>query len=268
MKRKLLAGAAGAVALVVLSAGPAGAEINGSCTATIKGIDVRPLSSTKKSDAIPVQSDESLVAAATSSSPIDSYDVKMEFAGFKWGVGSGKANGNSWSKTVNVKDYAKFGVGLYKVYGISNGGSPCTGAVLVKIAGKSPLTTVAGAAAAILAIGAFVGAVSGIRRGGSATNGRTIRKRPGRPLDYDDVTKGSTRPLDYVDVREARVRPMDYVDVTADRFVDAVHAAPSPRAYVDCIEVAARGGRHDIVETLCFQGGKRAPIVETICRWG
>jgi len=225
-----------------LSAGPAGAEINGSCTATMKGIDVRPLSSTKTSDAIKVKSDETLVVAATSSSAIDGYDVKMEFAGFKWNVGSGKANGNTWSKTVNVKTYAKFGVGLYKVYGVSNGSAPCTGAVLVKISGKNPLTTVAGAFSAILAIGAVIGAVTGIRHSASPLNGRKV------PKGY--------------------VRPIDAIDVTANQYAEAVTAAPCPGVYVDTIEAAVNANRPDIVETVCFQGARPTPVVEMICRWG
>lgn len=241
MKRKLLAGAVGALALVLLAAGPAGAEINGSCTGTVKGIDVRPLSSTNPSDAIKVQSDESLVVAATSSSPITGYDVKMEFAGFKWTVGSGKANGNSWSKTVNVQTYAKFGVGLYKVYGVSNGGAPCTGAVLVKIAGKSPLTTLAGAFSAILAIGAVIGAGRSIRRAGSPTNG--------------------------VKVPKGGFGLIDYAYVPADQVVGAVQAAPSPAVFVDAIDRAATAQRRDIIESVCFQGGRQTPVVEMISRW-
>ncbi|MEN3272902.1 MAG: hypothetical protein V7636_1663 [Actinomycetota bacterium] len=275
MKRKLLAGAAGALAVVLLWAGPAGAEIDGSCTATMKGIDVRPLSSTKTSDAIKVKSNETLVVAATSSSPIDGYDVKMEFAGFKWNVGSGKANGNTWSKTVNVKTYAKFGVGLYKVYGVSNGGAPCTGAVLVKIAGKNPFTTVAGAVFGVLAIGAFLGAVSGIRHGASPLNGLKVPKGYVRPIDAIDVTAptGHVRPMDAIDVTEAPVpsghtRPIDAIDVTADRYVGAVTAAPCPGVYVDTIEAAANAHRPDIVETVCFQGGRPTPVVAMICRWG
>ena len=70
-----------------------------------------------------------------------------------------------------VDDYAKYGVGLYKVIGQSEGpAGTCSGSALVKVAGN-PLKTVAGAAAAgITALGAVglaaAGAVSAL--GGQA----------------------------------------------------------------------------------------------------
>jgi hypothetical protein len=76
-------------------------------------------------------------------------------------------SGTSWENTVPVDDYAKYGVGLYKVIGQSMGpAGTCSGSALVQVAGN-PLKTVAGAAAAgITALGAVglaaAGAVSAL----------------------------------------------------------------------------------------------------------
>src|SRR5262249_5446468 len=76
-------------------------------------------------------------------------------------VARGTSNGPTWSRSVNVKTYAKLGVGLYKVIGV---GGPCSGAALVKVTGKSPLTTVAGiAGVALTALGGVGVVISALR---------------------------------------------------------------------------------------------------------
>jgi hypothetical protein len=238
--RRLLVGAVTGLTVVLLWAVPAGAEVSGSCTATMKGIDVRTRSSSNKSQAIKVNYKETLTVAATSTAAIDSYDVKMEFAGFKWNVASGKVNDNTWSKIVNVKTYATFGVGLYKVYGVSNGGSPCTGAVLVKVGGKSPLTTVAGALGAVLAAAALLGTLASVRKATGSAGYRVL------PIQNE-------------------------VSSTPDVFIDRISTARNPRAYVDSIESICRLGStaRPLAESVAFREGSQVrDIVETVCRWG
>ena len=143
---------AGGVALVV-TANPAGAEIDGGCEATLAGEDVGSRSSSDLDDAIEVGAKDVVTVEATSPAAIDSYTVEMEFAGVAWEVASGDADGNTWSDEVDVADYARYGVGIYKVRAVSQGAGGCTGAVLVEITGKSPLTTAAGIGSLVIGAG-------------------------------------------------------------------------------------------------------------------
>jgi hypothetical protein len=74
--------------------------------------------------------------------------VLLEFTGFPWTASSGADTGSSWQGTVDIAKYATYGVGLYKVVGESSGPGACSGAAFVKVTGKNPLGTVAGAGAA------------------------------------------------------------------------------------------------------------------------
>jgi hypothetical protein len=164
-----------AVGMAVGLASPAGAEVAGGCTATLAGQNVGPLSSTKAGDAIDVNRTDQIVAASTSSAPIDGYKVQLEMGGFKWTVAKGAANGNSWSRAVSVNKYASHGVGLYKVIGSSTGAGACTGAVLVNVKGKSPLSTTAGmvglAMTGIGGVGVAASAVRAVRKSAAVSGG-------------------------------------------------------------------------------------------------
>ena len=163
MKRPLLAGAVLAGAFVLAMAGPAGATVTGNCSGTIDGVDVGPLSSSNPSDAVDVQSDQDITVAATAPGGIDTYKIKLEFAGIKWTVSKGTANDDTWSKVVKVSDYARYGVGLYRVHGVSTGTATCTGSALVNVDGF-PLTTIAGIAGSIMTVGGVAGVVGATMR--------------------------------------------------------------------------------------------------------
>ena len=150
--------------LTLLWAPPAGADTEGPCTATVDGQDVSGRSASDPDDAIEVDADAVVDVQATSAQDIGSYAVEMEFAGFSWEVASDEANGTSWQKTVEVKDYSRFGVGLYKVRAVSGGAVPCVGEVLVKVTGKSLFATPAGLAGLALAGGGVAGVALSIRR--------------------------------------------------------------------------------------------------------
>jgi hypothetical protein len=72
----------------------------------------------------------------------------------------------SFTETVDVSDYATYSVGVYRVSGtaILNDGTRCTGAALVNVTGRNPVTTVAGGAAtgglAVATVGAAVAGVA------------------------------------------------------------------------------------------------------------
>ncbi|HEX7166040.1 MAG TPA: hypothetical protein VF230_03570 [Acidimicrobiales bacterium] len=171
MKRwsiRMGAGAAVVVAGLAVFASPAPAEVTGPCQGTIKGVDVAPLSSTDPSQAIKVAKDDVIQVGATSTAPIATYKVQLGFAGVYWTVGKGTADGTSWSRSVNVKDYARYGVGLYQVRGVSSGAAACSGAALVKVGGN-PLSTPAGMiglALSVIGVGAVGTSFTKCFRGG------------------------------------------------------------------------------------------------------
>lgn len=149
-RRSLAVGAAvGAALLLPL---PASSSINGPCSASIAGASVKDRSGTDPGDAIRVAKDAQVAVQMSAASAISQLKVQISFAGFHWTVKSGSASGTSWSRTLDVGDYAKWGVGLYQVTGVSSGpGLQCSGTALVRVEG-SPLTTPAGGIALGLSI--------------------------------------------------------------------------------------------------------------------
>jgi hypothetical protein len=135
---------AAAVGLALAAAPVAAATIDGPCKASIAGVSVADRGTSATSDAITVANDAKVRVSMSAAKPIDQLKVSIEFAGLSWTVHDRPTSGTSWSSIVNVDDYAKYGVGLYKVVGSSSGsGLSCSGAALVKVEG-SPLSTVAG----------------------------------------------------------------------------------------------------------------------------
>jgi len=159
---------------------PALAEVNGNCEATIKDVDVRGRSSTSASDAIDVDENEVVEVAMTSPAGFASHKIDLETSGIRLQVSSKTDDGDtSWSGSVNVKDYAWLGAGLYKVIGSAtlSDGSSCSGAALINVT-RNPLTTVAGVAAVgTTAVGAVaVAASSAATAVQSASAGRKIEE--------------------------------------------------------------------------------------------
>jgi hypothetical protein len=172
MSRTSTAVVAGLLALAgagVLAAG-AGASIDGPCTASIAGTNVKGLGATSASDAIRVANDARIPVTMAATTSIDQLKVRISLAGLGYDAKNGAASGTSWTRTVNVKDYARWGVGLYQVTGSSTGvGIACSGTALVRVEGN-PLSTPAGwAGVGLSALGALglVGmALSALRGGG------------------------------------------------------------------------------------------------------
>ena len=147
-----------AVAAAVLAAG-AGATINGPCSASINGVNVKNQSSTSASGAIVVAKDAKVPVTMTATKPISNLQVKISLLGLGRTVKSGPAHGTSWVRTVNVEDYAFWGVGLYQVTGSSSGaGLSCSGIAIVKVEG-SPLSTPAGWVSLGLTVAGVLGLV-------------------------------------------------------------------------------------------------------------
>ena len=168
MKRRICRFLWAATAALILTTLPAlallaSADVNGNCSATINGVDVRGLSSSNAGDAIEVKEHTAVPVTMQSPDGITHLRVQIEFAGFPRTVRDEPTSGTSWQNTVPVDDYAKYGVGLYKVIGKSEGpGGSCSGSALVRVVGN-PLRTVAGVAAAgITALGGLGLAAAGV----------------------------------------------------------------------------------------------------------
>jgi len=173
----IVAAAGAALFLPLLAAGVA-ADTKGPCTAGL----AKPgwaLTNTDSLDtpgsAFQVNKDEKVEAGMFSpfgGGAFTYHRVQLEFAGFRWTVSEKLDSGTDteWRETVNVNDYAAFGVGLYKVigYGRLAGGQDCIGTAYVKVTGRNPLTTAAGAAAAgATAVGVVAVAAAGAAGAGT-----------------------------------------------------------------------------------------------------
>ncbi|MGA9762263.1 MAG: hypothetical protein WBQ14_07560 [Gaiellaceae bacterium] len=168
-----------AVALLAIAAivvPSAAAEISGPCNATINGQNVKNQGTGAFADPITVQNDAVVPVAMSAGGEISHLKIQIEFAGMRWTVRDKASHGTSWSSDVKVKNYAKYGVGLYKVIGSSSGGASCSGSALVKVKGN-PLTTVAGIVglvAALMGLGGIGAAVAMTMRAGALSFGRSL----------------------------------------------------------------------------------------------
>jgi hypothetical protein len=155
MQRRLTMSVLAAAAALV-AAPSAFATIEGPCQASIAGQPVATRDVGPRGEAIEVAEDARIPVTMSSVRPITHLTVELEFGGIGWTVHDETTEGTSWAKTVDVADYADYGVGLYKVVGTSSGqGFSCTGAALVEVEG-SPIGTIAGIAGLVLtAVGAL-----------------------------------------------------------------------------------------------------------------
>jgi hypothetical protein len=143
----VLAAVAATAALTALSVEPAAAGITGPCTATIGGTDVAGLSTGPTSKAVVVKQGDDVVVTMRAGRPMNHLKITLSFSGLNGTVTieDKDISSSSWSETVEVDRYAKWGKGLYLVKGESTGnGFSCSGAALVEVEGN-PLSSVAGA---------------------------------------------------------------------------------------------------------------------------
>jgi hypothetical protein len=144
--------------------GTAHASMSGPCTAQVNGQDVSGLSSSSPGDAIDVGESDKVTVAAQSSAPVGEYRIQLEYAGIRWTVAKGQATNNRWTREVEVKDYARYGSGLYRLHGVSDGAASCDGAVLINVDGN-PLTTPLGIAGVVFVALGVANAVALVRGG-------------------------------------------------------------------------------------------------------
>ena len=163
-----------AVAAIVVPS--AAAVVSGPCNATINGQNVKNQGTGAFAGPITVANDAVVPVAMSAGGEISHLKIQIEFAGISWTVRDKASHGKSWSSDVKVKNYAKYGVGLYKVIGSSSGGVSCSGSALVKVKGN-PLTTVAGIVgliATILGLGGIAGILMTTMRAGSIGIGKSF----------------------------------------------------------------------------------------------
>lgn len=169
-----------ATSAFLFSAQRASAEVEGNCTATLKGVDVSQLDSGNTNDAIKVTEDEVVVVTFTSSAGFESHQVKVKFADIPGGsvdVEDEDDDGDTeWSGDVVIDDWAWAGAGLYKVEGKAtlSDGTECSGAALIDV-DKAWYTTVAGIVALVITIFG-VGSI-GVAGVGSVIEGRRATKK-------------------------------------------------------------------------------------------
>ncbi len=127
------------------------ADVNGPCSATLNGTNVA-----QDDGPIDVGSNDIVaVTMGSTAAEVTHLRVQLHYGPVSWNVHNEDTSGQNVSKNVSVEDYARYGVGLYKVTStatLSSGGS-CSGSALVKVSG-SPLGSWAGrVAAAAAAVG-------------------------------------------------------------------------------------------------------------------
>jgi len=177
-----------AVGIALLAAAPAGAEVNGGCSASMKGVNLAhtpphggPAVTVSKDEVVPFS------MTGTGSKRFTELHIYLTFAGWDADIYDAPAGGGTWSHDVAVHKFAKFGVGYYRLKGVGDfaDGSSCDGVALIKVTGD-PIGTVAGD----VGIGATVAGVFGGGPGGSNTQDDATkdeeRKRTGADSQDDD----------------------------------------------------------------------------------
>ena len=102
--------------------------------------------------ALHVASDQDLVISGKAPTHFLAWNAWIEFADFEYSAASGHSQDNTFSSTVNVKTYAKFGVGMYKVLSeaklVPSSSPDCIADGYVLVDGN-PMGTAAGLGAAL-----------------------------------------------------------------------------------------------------------------------
>ncbi|MCZ7527199.1 MAG: hypothetical protein M5U14_12950 [Acidimicrobiia bacterium] len=159
MRARLVTVVLASAGLLVALAAVASAQVTGGCTATIDGQDLDAARSAR--DAIEVDHDATVTVVGTAPGPIESYRVYLKFGPFRFQAAEGdvESGETTYTDSVDVGDYAIYGVGLYRVEGETTG-TPCSAWGYVKVTGRFPLFTVAGAVGGVLTVGGVAGMAS------------------------------------------------------------------------------------------------------------
>jgi hypothetical protein len=163
----VVAAVAGGVGVLGVAAMTATAGITGPCSASIAGTNVASYGTGATDKAITVGHDSSVPVVLSASGRLTHVRITMEFAGFSWVVKDKTVSTPVYRDTIPVKDYATYGVGLYKVKGVGTGpGLSCSGSALVRVKGN-PFLSVAGG----VGLGAALLGAAGVLFGGIGARG-------------------------------------------------------------------------------------------------
>ena len=121
-------------AVALLAPGEAAAVIHGPCSASIKGQSVAGLPLTA-AHAIPVGRTSHVVVAMAAHRPMSHYSIVLIYQGLSFTIVDKAITSDSWTNSVPVSLYSKYGTGTYEVKGTSTGpnGLSCSGAALVDV---------------------------------------------------------------------------------------------------------------------------------------
>lgn len=164
MRRRL------AIALVVVLglafAPEALATVEGPCEATVAGDDVAARDTFARSDAISVPQTGAVPVTMNADGPIARLKLEIEFGGIRYTVRDEATTGETWTSVVPVDEYATYGIGLYKIVGVTTGRDfSCEAVALVDVQGN-PLESAAGAIGIGMVIVGGLGVFSFALRGG------------------------------------------------------------------------------------------------------
>jgi hypothetical protein len=167
--------ATGFVALAVAAAAADGG-ISGPCSASLAGANVAARGTGATAKPIVVGHDASLPIVMSAAGRLTHVRISLEFAGISWVVEDRTVTTPVYVDTIPVKDYATYGVGLYKVSGTGTGpGLSCSGSALVRVKGN-PLTSIAGIGGVVVtALGATGMLLGAIGPGGAVSPFRVAR---------------------------------------------------------------------------------------------
>lgn len=132
----------------------------GGCVVYINGVDVR--SHNTPSNALEVDVNDVVDIYVVAPAPLASYKIEVACTDLlNWTISEETIDGKqtSYRTTIEVADYADYGVGLYKVTatGVLEKGDTCSTVAFINVTGKSVLSTVAGASALGLAVSGTFG---------------------------------------------------------------------------------------------------------------
>ncbi len=193
VRRALIATTAVALGLfaVVMTPQPAGATVQGGCIATINHITAGQ--DFTSDNAIEVYEHSSVDVFMQMNAPVHRRLTYLSFGVGPSALVGDETDPNSSTTTINVDQYASYGVGLYRVdeTATSVTGQTCRMSALVKVDGN-PETTVAGGAATGAEVLALLGiAGAGVRAAnpGDAGTGTDAPDNPDDPYDKGGMPK-------------------------------------------------------------------------------
>ena len=221
---------------------PAAALVEGDCEVSLAGQALRGLSTRDVDDAIAVDYAEEVVIEGRTAGSGGRHRVTGQVAGVGITLAEGESDNRSWSQVVDVDEYANYSLGLHRVEVEAPG---CSAAALVRVEGRPPLWSRAGAVAAACATLGLMSVVLAWTRGRRPGRVRTRSYRVSDPFDHLDELRTAA---DYV----------GWAEVLGDRQGRAlVEDAPANPAILERLRADGVQAR---LETLREAGVKRFPM--------